>query len=99
MDIGIISTTNIKGQIVIPKEYRDKLKIDDSVPINIILTENGLFLYPIKELHATVKEENDYYSILKKTQGAWAGDDWEKTEKRQRKIELKEAIKLKKSSW
>ena len=98
MNIGIISTSNSKGQIVIPKKYRDKLKIDDSVPINIILTENGLFLYPIKTISDRSEDERDYYSILKKTQGSWSGDDWDKTEKKQRIIELK-AARARRKLW
>jgi len=34
---------------------------------------------------------------LEKTKGAWAGDDWEETEKKRRKIEL--AASKRRKTW
>jgi len=33
--------------------------------------------------------KEEFAQILEKTRGSWAGDDWEKTAKRRRKIELR----------
>ena len=42
--------------------------------------------------------ESPYADLLRKTQGAWAGDDWDKTRARRRKIELA-ASKKRKEAW
>ena len=42
----------------------------------------------IKEILTDDDSQSLFVKILEKTQGAWAGDDWPETEKRQRKIEL-----------
>ena len=48
-----------------------------------------------------VKNKNynneEFAQILKKTRGAWAGDDWEKTRAKRRKIELAATEKGKKA--
>lgn len=48
------------------------------------------------------KEEFDwksYQKILAKTKGSWAGDDWEETEKKRRKIEIAATKKAKAATW
>ena|SRR3989338_516298 len=88
MKIGTITKTNEKGQIVIPKEIRDSLGIEKNVHLNIIQRGGGIYIYPIKEILTDDDSQSLFVKILEKTQGAWAGDDWPETEKRQRKIEL-----------
>lgn len=96
MKVGTITTPNIKGQIVIPKEVRDALKIGVNVPLNLVVRGGGIYLYPVEEVVSKVESESSYLEILKKTQGSWSGDDWEKTERKRKRIELQESKKRKK---
>lgn len=98
MNIGTIVTPNIKGQIVIPKKIRDGLNIDEGTPLNMVVKENGIHLYPVDGVIAKIKEEDSRIKIWEKTAGAWKGDDWPQTEKRRRKIEL-EASRRRKNAW
>lgn len=96
MKVGIITTPNIKGQIVIPKEIRDTLKIGVNVPLNLVVRGGGIYIYPVEEVVSKVESESSYLEILKKTQGSWSGDGWEKTERKRKRIELQESRKRKK---
>lgn len=98
MKIGNIVSPNIKGQIVIPKKIREALGINENVPLNLVVNEGGIYLHPIKEVNQDLETADSFIQILKKTAGAWAGDDWPKTEKRRRRIEL-EASKRRKKGW
>lgn len=104
MNIGTIVTPNIKGQIVIPKKIRDGLNIDESTPLNMVVKENGIHLYPVKEVTTTAEAEiarSKLLNALEKTRGAWANEDWDdydKREKQRRKLEL-EATKRMKKAW
>ena len=98
MKIGTITKTNEKGQIVIPKEIRNSLGIDRNVSLKIIQRGGGIYLYPIKEIITDIDTESAYLKILERTQGAWAGDDWPKTARKRRKIELA-ATKRSKAVW
>lgn len=98
MKVGIIVTPNSKGQVVIPKQVRTALGIDTKVPLNLVLKEDGIYLYPIKEVVTNLESESSFAEILKRTAGAWRGDDWEKTRKRRREIELR-ATEKNKAEW
>ncbi|HBH46933.1 MAG: hypothetical protein A2445_05500 [Candidatus Jacksonbacteria bacterium RIFOXYC2_FULL_44_29] len=98
MNVGFITKSNQKGQIVIPKAIRDNLGIEAESSFNIIVRGQGIYLYPISEVIGPVDTENSYLEILKKTKGAWHNDNWEETVKARRKIELK-AAKKRKELW
>lgn len=98
MNIGTIVTPNTKGQIVIPKKVRDDLGIEPGFILNLIVEGNGIHIYPVEGVIAKIKGEDSRMKIWKETAGAWAGDDWPKTEKRRRRIEL-EASKRRKNAW
>lgn len=98
MKIGTITEPNKKGQIVIPNEIRKTLGITQHTPLNIILRGGGIYIYPVKEVLSDFEMEESLIELLKKTQGAWSEDGWEKIEKRRRKIEL-EASKKRKKPW
>ena len=99
MNIGIITQTNEKGQIVIPKAIRDSLGINKNIPLKIVQRGGGIYLYPIRELIEDIDGNTSYLKILEKTQGAWAGDDWPETEKRRHKIEIKAAKRRRNVQW
>lgn len=97
MKVGIITNPNDKGQIVIPKEIREKLGITSGTPLNLIARGGGLYIYPIEEVITTIDRENSYPEILQKTRGSWR-DGADKIRKRRREIEL-EASRKRKQAW
>ena len=98
MNLTTIAKPNSKGQIVIPKKYRQELNIDENVFVNLILKPDGVLITPLNKSTISSDSKKIFQEILKSTSGAWKGDDWETTEKRRRKIEI-QAAKLRKSEW
>ena len=100
MKIGVITTTNTKGQLVIPKKYRDKLNISEGVHLNIILDDEGIHIYPIETVqNSTVNRKELYRAILKRVKGSWASDTrYEKDEKKRHLMELA-ASKRNQNAW
>ena len=98
MNIGTITTITKKGQVVIPQKIRKSLGMKLNQPIQIIQRGNGVYISPVDSVITKVDYESSYADLLRKTQGAWAGDDWEKTRKKQRKVELA-ASKRRKEAW
>lgn len=98
MKIGVITKPNQKGQIVIPKEFRDQLGIKASAPLNLIIRGRGIYVYPILEVITAAESESSYLKVLERTQGSWAGEDWTTLRAKRRKIELK-ASKQRKQPW
>lgn len=97
MKIGIITKANEKGQVVIPKEYREALGISNNIALNMVLRGSGIYIYPVTEVSGLAETEDSYMHILKRTKGSWK-DDWDKTRKRRKKIELA-ASKKRKQLW
>lgn len=94
----VIARTNTKGQFVIPIAMRKSWGISPTTNLNILNVPNvGIVIKPLKPKKALTNKE--YLAILDKTQGAWAGDDWPKTEKQQRKLAIKEAKQMRQNSW
>ena len=81
---------------MIPKEVRDALGINVNVPLNLVVRGGGIYLYPIEEVVSKMESESSYLEILKKTQGSWSGDSWEKTARKRKRIELQQSRKRKK---
>jgi len=98
MKIGAIVRPNQKGQIVIPKEFRDKLGIDANVTLNLVLRGGGIYLYPIEEVIGVVESEDSYLRILEKTKGSWKDENWAKLRKKRRRLELS-ASRIRKKQW
>lgn len=98
MKVGMIAKPNQKGQIVIPKEFRDVLGIDADVSLNLVLRGGGLYIYPVAEVITTIDSDDSYLKILEKTKGRWGGDTWNKARGKRRKIELS-ASKSRKQAW
>lgn len=98
MKVGIITKTNQKGQLVIPKEMRQTLGIDTDVPLNLILEREGIYIYPVDEVVAKLEKENSYVDILKKTQGTWSKEGWSAVRRKREKIETV-ASKRRKQIW
>lgn len=106
MKVGKVIKANEKGQIVIPKEYRDRFGIRSDVSLHIVPQKGGLLLYPIVDVVPDLEEQtfdrDRFLKILDETRGAWAEtEDWEewgRREKAQRKLELK-ATRRGKKKW
>jgi AbrB family looped-hinge helix DNA binding protein len=102
MKLGTFTRTNEKGQIVIPQAMRKSLGIDANVILNIRLTGNGIYIYPIDDFITKTEGESSYLQLLETTKGTWANGQGSKDEKKQEKIqsdiELK-AAKARKDAW
>lgn len=98
MKIGKLVSTNKKGQLVIPQEYRQMFGITQDKTLNIVPKQTGLFIQPIKEVTPDVPSEDLYDKLLEKTAGAWGKDSFPETSKKRRTIEL-EASKRRKEAW
>lgn len=97
MKIGIFTTPNAKGQIVIPKKIRNDLGITPQTHLNLVARDGVIYIYPVSDVVTLVKGESSYLKFLEKTQGTWARDDWRVKEKKRRKLELKANEKNKKA--
>lgn len=101
MKVGNIVEPNSKGQIVIPKEVREKLGIIPGLSLNLTVAGGGIHIYPVDGVITEINAENIRSKIWEKTAGAWADADWDeydKQQKRRRKIEL-EASRRRKKAW
>lgn len=99
MKIGVITQTNEKGQIVIPKRIRDQLGITPQVPLNVVVSGQSVYLYPLRSVsQRSESDQESYLSILKKAQGSWAAEDWGPLRKKRRAIELA-ASQRNKNAW
>lgn len=99
MKIGSFTTTNDKGQLVIPKYMRDALEIDSTVTLNLVLAGNGIFVYPVEEFITKSEVESSYLHLLEKTRGTWAEEDGDELLQQKRTaVELK-ASKSRKNRW
>ena len=98
MKVGLVSRTNEKGQLVIPKKVRQLLGIKSNSLLNLVLRGGGLYIYPVEEVLVKGETENFYLKILEKTQGGWAREDLSSLRKRRKKIEL-DASKKRRTKW
>lgn len=97
MKIGIITKPNTKGQFVIPHAFRKKLGIVSGTPLNVIMREDSIVLYPLAVNHTASAGAINYYNTLAKTRGAWSNKkSFAAHEKKARKLELSASNKRKK---
>lgn len=88
MNLATITKPNVKGQIVIPKKFRDELSIDENVFLSLVVRGGGVLVTPLSKAPSTTDSRKISLEILKKTAGSWNGDDWENVAKRRTKTEL-----------
>ena len=98
--IPTITTTNPKGQIVIPQPFRQYLGITPQTPIEVSVKGHAVYLNPIKDIIRQADTENTYLNILQATQGSWGNDTSKetKTAKTKSTLELK-ASKGRRQPW
>lgn len=95
MKLVNIVETNQKGQVVIPKNFRDQLGIDPGDSLEITLFDNHLCLAPVTEVITKHSQESSLADLLTKTQGTWGTAHQQADQKR--KLELKASDKRKKA--
>lgn len=98
MKVGTVTTTNDKGQLVIPKEMRDALGIDSGATLNLVLAGRGIYVYPVEEFLTKSEAESSYLQLLQKTKGTWADEDWGGLRQQRSEVELK-ASENRKNRW
>lgn len=100
MKVGKFTSTTSKGQIVIPKEFREALRLVAGTPLHISLGENGIYIQPVESVIPRVGGGESYVSVLERSKGAWAAATrQEKSMEDGRKAaELKEARKVR-TQW
>ncbi|KKU91147.1 MAG: hypothetical protein UY21_C0012G0024 [Microgenomates group bacterium GW2011_GWA1_48_10] len=98
MNIGIITQPNVKGQIVIPKDIRDSLGINEQTNLNITMLGDAIYIKPVTSVYSKL-DDDDYLKILARTRGAWGPASKEEIgrEKARRKLELAASARRKKA--
>jgi AbrB family looped-hinge helix DNA binding protein len=101
MKDSTITTTNSKGQIVIPKAIRKALKISENVALYVSQRGGGIYIHPIQDVVLVEEAENkSYVKVLKEARGSWGEADAKekKREEEKRELELK-ASEQRKKQW
>jgi len=98
MNLTVITKPNVKGQIVIPKKFRDELSIDENVFLSLIIRGGGVFVAPLGKATMSADSRKVSLEILRKTAGAWQSTDWKETDNIRRKVELL-ASGRRKNAW
>ncbi len=96
MNLGVITQTNDKGQLVVPKSYRDILGINPKVPLQLLLKTDGFYVRIIENVITANTGSNLYLQLLDNTAGAWADDSWIQTQVKRKLIEKKASLSRKK---
>ena len=85
-----LSSANSKGQIVIPKPFREEIGIKEGDPLIIKKVGNAVYIKPIHDIFSATQSNTDtFLDTLSKTRGGWSEADPEELEK-QREADKKE---------
>jgi len=99
MKIQTIVRPNQKGQMVIPKEVRKQLGIDADSQLHLTVTGSSFVITPLTDQNFPhILSKKTYAEVLAQTKGAWANDDWSRTEQTREKLELA-AARQRKKTW
>ena len=85
-----VELADAKGSLKVTAE---ELGITSKTSLNLVVRGKGIYLYPIHQIITKEEGESSYLRLLEQTQGSWAGDDWEKQEKKIRAVELQASKK------
>lgn len=96
-----IATSNVKGQIVIPKIIREALDIRPRTNFNVIVSGGGIQLHPIRTVVTLAEKNKAFLKLLEMTQGSWGPMTKKEKlmEKKRRALELARTRRLKKGLW
>lgn len=93
-----LTNPNAKGQIVIPKVYRDALQISQHTVLAIQLQGKKVVIQPVKSVNLSdSNNKSNYLRALKHTKGTWEDSDYQNYQA-QRKLEKKKA-QLARNAW
>ena len=98
MKIGTLTSTNQKGQIVIPQKIREELGIYPDSVLNLFQVGNGIYLYPVEEVLTRTEKESSYLEVLKMTKGSWSKEDFTSLRKKRKKTEIRASL-IRKEKW
>ena len=99
MKLQLVAQTNKKGQFVIPKVAREKLGITEGTLLEIVVRDQGLYLYPIKTQARDTNSHESFLRLLRKTAGAGEKESIEekKRDEEQHNLEIEASAKRKKA--
>lgn len=100
MNVGTITTLGGKGQIVIPKEYRDSLGISPGAQLNVRLRGDGISVEPVSVEPLRNDDDTAFLELLKKYRGIWGPETAEEKKRRiaNKKFEIAAARK-RRNAW
>lgn len=88
MDVGVITQVNTKGQIVIPKKYRELLNLNEGSYVNIFPTNRGIFIEPLNHQSNVSKSKEEFLKILEDSAGSWGSETEEEKQDRKERLKL-----------
>lgn len=75
--IGIVRRMDDLGRVVIPREIRQRLKLHDGTPLEEIVTEEGIFLRPIRTHPEAHRLLGDVLDILEQNKDAYESGQYQ----------------------
>lgn len=99
MNVGTITTPTNRGQIVIPADFRETLRISDKTVLSLKIIGGGIFIQPMVVIPVSVADDGAYLKFLREHRGFMASDEAFSPGalKARRKLELARAKRLKKA--
>ena len=95
---SVRTTTNAKGQFVIPVLMRKNWNITNTTPLEVIdIPNSGILIKPISKKTELTDEE--FMEILEATKGSMINADWDETEKKLDKLAKQELKEMKANAW
>lgn len=95
---SVRTTTNAKGQFVIPVHMRKNWNITNTTPLEVIdIPNSGILIKPISQKTELTDEE--FMEILEATKGSMISADWDETEKKLDKLAKQELKEMKANAW
>ncbi|PJE62773.1 hypothetical protein COU88_03270 [Candidatus Roizmanbacteria bacterium CG10_big_fil_rev_8_21_14_0_10_39_6] len=98
MKMQSFGTTNKKGQLVIPKKFREELGIHEDILLHITIRGGGVYIVPVDESLSGTDSRGIALKVLKKTAGSWKDENGEKLEKNRHVVELR-ASRNRRKPW
>lgn len=101
MNVGNITTAGLKGQVVIPSEYREKLGIAPDTLLSVSLVGGGVYFQPVTVIPSkTIYDDGAFLEFLARNRGFWGKETNEEKRLRvaRKKMEIKRAQEMR-NAW
>lgn len=95
---SVRTTTNAKGQFVIPVLMRKYWDISPTTSLEVISIPNSGILIKPSNQQADLTDE-EFMDVLEATKGSMVNADWDETEKNLDKLGKQELKKMKTNAW